>query len=324
MCVASGVQSSAGDIPTETENTPTPTKPMTEISQADGDSNVTEAPNTERGAVEPRAVTIANNKGGVGKTAITINVAERLAARGHNVLVVDTDPAGNLTEGIGLKDAYEENPHFGQLLAEDEEFADVGFDDVIRETEWFDVMPSNTNLGTRQNLLDQDRQAFRYLEEKIVQPLLGDVYDYILIDTEASSDSLFMDASIWATQNILIPAEPAEESLRGLQNLLEGQIADASQHREVNILALVLNRCGSDNEVSRVIEELNEHFHEKLPSFTRKENLDELKYGGLRERVAIKRSWRDGLPLAAYDSSDDQIKHFDELARIVEEGGINE
>ena len=276
-------------------------------------------------AVEPRAVTVANNKGGVGKTVITINVADRLAARGHRVLVLDTDPAGNLTEGIGLKDSYNEDPHFGQLLAEGE-FEDVGLDDVIVETEWFDVMPSNIDLGSRQNLLDQDRQAFRYLEDKIVEPLLGERYDYILIDTEASSDSLFMDAAIWATQNMIIPVEPAEESLRGLQGLMEGQIADASQHRDVEILALVVNRCGSDNEVKRVIEELNEHFHDKLPSFIRKDVLESegtrLQHGGLRERVAIKRAWKEGVPLAEYDAEDDQIEHFDELARIVEQGGV--
>ena len=278
--------------------------------------------------VEPRAITIANNKGGVGKTVITINVADRLAARGYDVLVIDTDPAGNLTEGIGLKDRYSEDPHFGQLLDDSDEFADVGFDDVIEKTEWFDVMPSNIDLGARQNLLDQDRQAFRLVEDKIVEPLLGDVYDFILIDTEASADSLFMDAAIWATQNMIIPLEPAEESLRGLQGLKEGQIADASQHRDVEILALVVNRCGSDNEVKRVIEELGEHFPEQLPSFVRKEKLEEegtnLQHGGLRERVAIKRAWREGKPLAAYDPDHDQIEHFDELATIVEQGGIHE
>lgn len=301
---------------------------MSETTTPNEDQESASVADVDAQEVEPRAVTIANNKGGVGKTVITINVADRLAARGYDVLVMDTDPAGNLTEGIGLKDRYDEDPHFGQLLDNSDEFADVGFDDVIAETEWFDVMPSNINLGSRQNLLDQDRQAFRLIEDKIVEPLLGDRYDFILIDTEASSDSLFMDAAIWASQNMIIPLEPAEESLRGLQGLKEGQIADASQHRDVEILALVVNRCGTDNEVKRVIEELSEYFPEQLPSFARKAELErggkKLQHGGLRERVAVKRSWREGKPLAAYDAEDDQIEHFDELATIVEQGGIHE
>lgn len=274
--------------------------------------------------VASRAVAFAMNKGGVGKTILSINVADRLAARGHDVLLLDTDPAGNATEGVGLADAYHEGAHFGQLLSEDDEYAEIAFSDVIEETDWFDVMPSHENLARMQTILDDDRHAIGYLEQKVVEPLLGDVYDYILIDTEAASDSLFMDGAIWASQNLMIPLVPSEESVRGFESLLTGQIADARRYRDVAILALVPNMCRSDNELKRLVTEITENFPEYTPAFAHKEMLNTSPGPGIRDRIAIKRAWREGVPLAEYDPENDQIERLDQLATIVEQGGIHE
>jgi chromosome partitioning protein len=270
----------------------------------------------------PRAVAFAMNKGGVGKTILSINVADRLAARNHDVLLIDTDPAGNATEGVGLADAYHEGAHFGQLLSEDDEHTDVELSDVIEKTDWFDVMPSHDDLARMQNILDDDRHAISYLEQKVVEPLLGEVYDYILIDTEAASDSLFMDGAIWAAQNLMVPLVPSEESVRGFESLLTGQIADARRHRDIGILALVPNICRSDNELKRLVTEITENFPEYTPAFAHKEMLNTSPGPGIRERIAIKRAWREGVPLAEYDPENDQIERFDQLAAIVEQGGI--
>jgi chromosome partitioning protein len=271
---------------------------------------------------EPRAVAFAMNKGGVGKTILSINVAERLATRGHDVLLVDTDPAGNATEGVGLAEAYHESTHFGQLLSEDDEHAAVELTDVIEETDWFDVMPAHEDLARMQNILDDDRHAISYLERKIIDPLLGEVYDYILIDTEAASDSLFMDGAIWAAQNVMVPLVPSEESVRGFESLLTDQIADARKHRDIAILALVPNMCRSDNELKRLVTEMTENFPEYTPSFAHEEMLNTSPGPGIRDRIAIKRAWREGVPLAEYDPENDQLERLDELAAIIEQGGI--
>lgn len=298
---------------------------MSETTQPDNPerTTATSADAVDKG-IEPRAVAFAMNKGGVGKTILSINVADRLAARGHDVLLIDTDPAGNATEGVGLADAYHDGAHFGQLLSEDDEHADVEPGDVIEETDWFDVMPAHHDLARMQNILDEDRMAIQYLEQKIVEPLLGEVYDYILIDTEASSDSLFMDAAIWASQNLMIPLVPSEESVRGFESLLNGQIANARKQREVSILALVPNMCRSDNELKRLVTEITDNFPEYTPSFARKEMLNTSPGPGIRERIAIKRAWREGVPLSGYDPDNDQVERFDELGTIVEQGGIHE
>jgi chromosome partitioning protein len=298
---------------------------MTETTQPDShEQRAATSASTVNEEGEPRAVAFAMNKGGVGKTILSINIADCLATRGHDVLLIDTDPAGNATEGVGLADAYHEGAHFGQLLSEDDEHAEVTFSDVIEETDWFDVMPAHEDLARMQNLLDDDRHAISYLEQKIVEPLLGEVYDYILIDTEAASDSLFMDGAIWATQNLMIPLVPSEESVRGFESLLTGQIADARKHRDIAILALVPNMCRSDNELKRLVNEITENFPEYTPSFARKEMLNTSPGPGIRDRIAIKRAWREGVPLAEYDPDNDQIERFDELAAIIEQGGINE
>jgi chromosome partitioning protein len=273
---------------------------------------------------EPRAVAFAMNKGGVGKTVLSINVADRLAARGHRVLLIDADPAGNATEGIGLQSAYTDGAHFGQFLAEDEEYDDVGFDDIIVETDWFDVMPSHEDLGRAQNVLDSDRMAVTYLDEKIVTPLLSDVYDYILIDTEASGDSLFMDGAIWAAQHVMVPLIPSEESVRGFESLMDNQLANVRTQRDVDVLALVPNMCRSDNELKRLVGNLSQNFPEYTPAFAHEEMLDTSPGPGIRQRVAIKRAWREGVPLSVYDPESDMIERLDELAAIIERGGIDE
>ena len=270
-----------------------------------------------------RGMAFAMNKGGVGKTVLSINVADRLAARDHEVLLIDTDPAGNATEGVGLGDAYHEGAHFAQLLSNDEEHADVGYADVIEETEWFDVMPSHEDLARAQNVLDDERMAVTYIEQDIVEPLLGEVYDYIIVDTEAASDSLFMDGAIWATQNLMVPLIPSEESVRGFESLMNNQIANVRAHREVNVLALVPNLCRSDNELERLVKQMNENFPNYTPSFARTEMLDTSPGPGIRERVAFKRAWREGVPLSEYEPDNDMIERLDELATVIERGDVD-
>jgi chromosome partitioning protein len=288
------------------------------------ESNTVDSTTSTPSEGEPRAVAFAMNKGGVGKTVLSINVADRLAAHGHRVLLVDADPAGNATEGIGLQSAYTDGAHFGQYLSDDDEYDDVGFEDIIVETDWFDVMPAHEDLGRSQSVLDNDRMAVTYLDEKIVTPLLGDVYDYILIDTEASGDSLFMDSAIWAAQNVMVPLIPSEESVRGFESLMENQLANVRSQRDVAVLALVPNMCRSDNELKRLVSNLSQNFPEYTPDFAHEEMLDTSPGPGIRDRIALKRAWREGVPLAVYEPESDMIERLDELAEIIERGGVDE
>jgi chromosome partitioning protein len=270
----------------------------------------------------PRCVTISNRKGGVGKTALAINIADRLADRGHGVLLVDADPAGHATEGVGLRDAYTDEVHIGQYLAEEDS---VTLGDVIRPTDHdFDVVTSHRDLGRYATQIDsEDRFAILCLEQRLVEPLLGDEYDYIVVDSPAASGSLLADATLVAAGNVIVPMEPGEESIRGFEQMMQQQIAPIRENREVNILALVPNHCRSDNELKRLVEQINEHFPEYTPRFAHTEMLETSPGAGIRERIAIKRAWRDGVPLSKFDPDNDMLGRFDELATVVERGGVD-
>ncbi|EMA43582.1 MULTISPECIES: ParA family protein [Halococcus] len=275
---------------------------------------------------ESRAIAIANNKGGVGKTSISINLADRLAKRGHDVLVIDTDPSGNLTEGVGLKDAFQNGTHFGQFLDDDED-EDVGFSDIIVPGEEtglpFDVMPSHEDLAHYQTRIDSKRMSMTWMDEQIVQPLLEQVYDFIVIDTEASPDSLWMDSAIYAAGNVIVPLDDGGESVSGFEMLRDRQIDPIRKHRDVDILALVPNETSNNNELRELIEILEEQYPEYTPSFARIERFDDSVGPGIRDRIQIKRAWKDGIPLSEYEPDHEMIERFDVLADIAERGGVD-
>jgi chromosome partitioning protein len=275
---------------------------------------------------ESRAVALANNKGGVGKTSISINLADRLAKRGYEVLVIDTDPSGNLTEGVGLKDVFQNGTHFGQFL-DDEEDDDVGFSDIIVPGEEtglpFDVMPSHEDLAQYQTRIDSKRMSMTWMDEQIIQPLLEQVYDFIVIDTEASPDSLWMDSAIYAAGNVIVPLDDGGESVSGFEMLRDRQIEPIRKHRDIDILALVPNETSNNNELRELVEDLEEQYPEYTPSFARTERFDDTVGPGIRDRVQIKRAWKDGIPLSEYDPDHEMIERFDVLADIVERGGVD-
>lgn len=274
----------------------------------------------------PRAVTLATNKGGVGKTAISINLADRLSKRGHDVLLIDTDPTGNATEGVGLADFYENGTHFGQFL-DDEDDEDVGLSDIIVPAEEnglaFDVMGSHEELAQYQNRIDGKRMSMTWMADQIVDPLLGEVYDYIVIDTEASPDSLWMDSALYAAGNVMIPLDEGSESVSGFRSLLKNQIDPIREYRDIDILALVPNKAKNNNELKNLVEEINTHFSEYTPSFARSEMWDTSPGPGIRDRIQITRAWGEGKPLSEYDPEHTMIERYDVLADIVERGGVD-
>jgi len=279
---------------------------------------------------EPRAVAVSLTKGGVGKTAVAINLADRLQQRGRTLLV-DIDPAGNATEGVGEADAYDLEDHIGTYLkeaatADDDEAVDPALDDIIIEREGFDLIPSSADLATSESIIDaENRFAILVIKQELLDVVLGDRYDYVVFDTPGDSDSLFREAAIYGAGNVVVPMTPAEESVRGFETLLTTEIMPARDHTEVDILAMVPNMMLSDNESQWLCNELNESFPDYLPSFGHPslfDDPDEID-PGIRQRIAFKRAWREGVPLAEYDPESDMIGRLDELAEIVVRGGLD-
>ena len=161
-----------------------------------------------------RIIAIANQKGGVGKTTTAINLSSCLAEAGQKVLLVDCDPQGNATSGVGLEKGYIDKTVYELLIGECrvEEC-------VIREAlDYLDVLPSDVNLaGAEIELLDFDEK------ESILKTSLSSVekyYDYVIIDCPPSLNLLTINA-LTAADTVLIPIQCEYYALEGLNQVLK-------------------------------------------------------------------------------------------------------
>ena len=164
-----------------------------------------------------RVISMCNQKGGVGKTTTTINLGAALAEYGRKVLLVDFDPQGSLSVGLGM------NPHemdltIYNLLMQ----RDVTIDEVIVETNvpGMDLLPSNIDLSAAEVQLVQEVAREQTLQ-RVLQPVLGD-YDVILIDCQPSLGLLTVNA-LTASDGVIVPLECEYFALRGVA-LLKGTI----------------------------------------------------------------------------------------------------
>lgn len=283
---------------------------------------------------ESRAVSIALLKGGVGKSTIAVNTADRLAAKDHRVLFIDLDPNGHATVGLGFKNQYQSEGDIGDVILDE---GDLDPQDIIYETGFgFDLLPSSNRLETVENLLRSASFPDVRVRQKIIEPLLGDQYDYIVTDSPAYRGKI-ADNALVATQNLLVPLTPGGESLAGFERTSERQLAPLREQIGLDILAIVPNRLShridQHNDDRELLHQLNEEFPDLVPNFARitAEEFKELDSGswsgelpkpGIRERNAVSKSFTEKKPLAHYDPENDQIQCFDELAEIVVNGGV--
>jgi chromosome partitioning protein len=161
-----------------------------------------------------KILAITNQKGGVGKTTTTINVAAALAANDLHILVIDSDPQGNATTGLGVtKDPS--RPNLYQVLLGGAELTDAV---VHTGFEGLDLIPGDKNLvGANLELVDTARREFR-LQEKV--NLIRAQYDFILIDCPPALDLLTLNALI-AADAVLVPIQCEFFALEGISELMD-------------------------------------------------------------------------------------------------------
>lgn len=283
---------------------------------------------------EPIAVDFVNSKGGVGKTVGAVNTADQLTKHG-DVLLVDADPDGNATDHLGLFESFynyeseedeKEVVHYGDLMYEESD-PDPTFDDLIVDTgHGFDFLPAHKSMGKYQTWIDEDAFAIFCFEQNIVDPLLGDEYDFIVFDSTNSSGDLFQDAVLTAAPNLVIPMLSGPGSEGGLDRLLTGPVQKLSEHRDVSILSVMPNRFSGNNDEDRLIRRINEDYPQYVPPFAKTDLIDdeETPGPGIRQAKAIDRAWREGVPLSAYDPDHINNERFAQLAEVIANGGVTD
>ena len=204
-----------------------------------------------------RVITLLNQKGGVGKTTTTINVGAYLAKRGHSVLLVDLDPQGNATSGLGVDKQSLDSTMYDVL------FGAAEVDQVIRDTSiaGLRLLPSNAQLAAAEvDLASEDQREYR-----LKQALQGLEYDYILVDCPPSLGLLSINA-LTAANSVLIPVQAEYYALEGLGQLLDIiQRVRQGLNLQLELLGVAVTMYDGRTSLSeQVLEELKKHFGAKL------------------------------------------------------------
>lgn len=207
-----------------------------------------------------RTICIANQKGGVGKTTTSVNLSACLAALGRRVLLIDLDPQGNASSGLGLKKyEYQESNIYHVLIGE------KTIDEVRRATSlptlW--VAPATPDLvGAEIELVDAPNREFR-LREAI--NLVASQYEYILIDCPPSLGLLTLN-SLAAANTFLVPLQCEYYALEGLSQLLTtAGLVKKNINPELKIEGILLTMFAASNNLShQVVSEIQTHFGEKV------------------------------------------------------------
>lgn len=247
-----------------------------------------------------RAIAIANQKGGVGKSTTAINLSACLAEKGQKVLTIDIDPQGNTTSGLGIEKEELENTIYELLIGECE------LEECIIQTEFDNLflLPSNVNLaGAEIELIGLDRKEF-ILKEQIDK--IRNEYDYIIIDCPPALSMLTINAMTTA-DTILVPIQCEYYALEGLSQLMH--TIDLVQERlnsKLEIEGIVFTMYDARTNLSlQVVENVKNNLHQSIYKTI------------IPRNVRLAEAPSHGLPINVYDSKSAGAESYRLLAEEV-------
>ena len=247
-----------------------------------------------------RIIAITNQKGGVGKTTTSINLAACLAEAGKKVLLVDIDPQGNSTSGVGIEKEALENTIYELIIGECELKDCI----VNTEIENLDVLPSNVNLsGAEIELIGVENRE--YIIKKEIDKVKND-YNFVIIDCPPSLSMLTVNA-LTATDTVLVPIQCEYYALEGLSQLIHTiNLVKKRLNKNLEIEGVVFTMYDARTNLSlEVVENV-------------KDNLKQNIYKTIIPRnVRLAEAPSHGLPINLYDSKSAGAESYRLLAEEV-------
>lgn len=244
-----------------------------------------------------KIISVANQKGGVGKTTTTVNLSTILAKKGKKVLLIDTDPQGNATSGLGVSKDIE-------LSVYDILIGDTEFDETLQETaiKNLKVCPSNISLAGAEVQLVSMMSREQRLKTKLDK--IKDQYDYILIDCPPSLGLVTLNA-FTASDSVLIPVQCEYFALEGLGQLLN-TVNLVKKHLNKNLEiegALLTMYDARTNLSNQVVKEVKKYFEDKVYKTV------------IPRNVRLSEAPSYGMPITVYDPRSKGAKAYEKFAK---------
>ena len=246
-----------------------------------------------------RIISIANQKGGVGKTTTAVNIGAILAKKGKKVLLIDADPQGNATSGLGLEKEYE-------LTLYDVLINECSVESTLQNTNIknLKVCPSNMDLaGAEVELVSQMSREQR-LKERVEE--IRDEFDFIFIDCHPSLGLITLNA-FTASDSVLIPVQCEYFALEGLGQLLQTiNLVKKHLNKSLEVEGAVLTMYDIRTNLSnQVVKEVKRYFDDKVYKTV------------IPRNIRLSEAPSFGMPITLYDPKSKGARAYEKLAREI-------
>ena len=244
-----------------------------------------------------KIISVANQKGGVGKTTTTINLSTFLAKKGKKVLLIDADPQGNATSGLGAEKEVEYSTY--DVLVGETEIQEVVEKTIIKNLY---ICPSNINLAGAEVELVSMMSREQRLKEKVEE--IKEKFDYILIDCPPSLGLITLNA-FTASDSVLIPVQCEYYALEGLGQLLNTvNLVKKHLNKNLQIEGALLTMCDSRTNLSnQVVKEVKKYFEDKVYKTV------------IPRNVRLSEAPSYGMPITEYDPRSKGAKSYEKFTK---------